>query len=235
MGYLNLPPFAAMTRMFALSTLLVLFSISTGKVMSKDQEKHTVESLGGTVVTNPLTGTVSEIRMNQCMTLRDRDLAILNTYELLTDLSLEGTSINGTGFSTLTKLKNVQWLNLWDTKITDEGLREIARLKSLTHLPIGRTEITDAGIQHLSGMPNLLYLGLRGTKISNHGIRTLCSLPKLIELNLRNTRITDKCIKHLTGIRSLRKVWLGETGITPKGIEQLRRASPNCEINLEAN
>ena len=75
--------------------------------MSKDQEEDTVESLGGTVVTNPLTGTASEIRMNHSRTIRDRDLAILNRYELLTDLSLEGTSIDGTGFSALTKQKKL--------------------------------------------------------------------------------------------------------------------------------
>ena len=124
-----------------LTTALFLLSCSTNRVMSKEQEKLTVESLGGTVVTNPLTGTVSEIRMNHSRTIRDVDLAVLNKYESLTDLSLEGTSIEGTGLSALTKLKTIEWLNLWDTRITDKGLREIARLKSLTHLPIGRTAI----------------------------------------------------------------------------------------------
>ena len=124
-----------MMKSVCILTAVIIIALGcTSAEIPNEQEERLIEDLGATVVTNALTGKVSEIRINGSRTLRDPDLAILNSYKLLTDLSLEGTSINGSGFAALTKLSKIEWLNLWDTKITDLGLTEIARLKSLNLL-----------------------------------------------------------------------------------------------------
>lgn len=232
------PLLAALTLIASLSTLPLLSAADSGIENEPNNPAREIENLGGHLFKNPRNGKIVEINLSGARNLTDEDLIHLSGYRFLTDLSLEGTAITGSGFTHFAKLRKLEWLNLWQTDIDDKALARLAglkHLKHLKHLPIGSTRITDAGLEHLRGMPDLLYLGLRNTGVTDAGAAKLTALPSLQELNLRNTKVTDKCIESLLRIKTLQKVWLGETAVTATGLKRLRSVLPRCEIDLTGN
>ena len=204
---------------------------SKPKANTRDPDRE-IAALGGHVFKSTKTGKVIEITLNGSARFSDEDLVHLSGYKSLTDLSLEGTAVSGSGLAHLAQLRKLEWLNLWQTNVDDKGLAQLTNLKSLKYLPVGSTRITDAGLDHLKGIQGLLYLGLRNTAVTDAGVAKLIALPALKEINLRNTRVTDDCIASLVRIKTLQKVWLGETRVTAKGRSRLRSALPRCEIDL---
>ena len=230
-----LPLPALIALISSLSAFPLLSAKDSGIENEPGNPAREIENLGGHLFKSPQSGKVVEISLNGARNLTDEDLIHLSSYRFLTDLSLERTTITGSGFVHLAKLEKLEWLNLWQTQVDDRALARIAGLKSLKHLPIGSTRITDAGLKHLRKMPNLIYLGLRDTGITDAGAVNLVALPALQELNLRNTGVTDKCIDSLLRIKTLQKLWLGETAISAMGFKRLRSGLPRCKIDLTGN
>ena len=216
----------------SLLTLTPSFAADSKPKTKAGDPAREIAALGGHVFKNATTGKVTEITLNKSATLSDEDLVHISGYQSLTDLSLEGTAVNGSGLVHLAHLGKLEWLNLWQTNIDDKGLAHLPALKSLKYLPIGKTRITDAGLDHLKAMHGLIYLGLRDTAVTDEGVVKLITLPALEEINLRNTRVTDNCIASLVRIKTLQKIWLGETKVTVRGRSRLRSALPRCEIDL---
>ncbi len=216
----------------SLFTVTQSFAADAGPEVKTRDPASEIEALGGHIFKSPRTGKVIEVRLNGSAKLSDEDLVHVSGYKSLTDLSLEGTMLTGSGLVHLAQLQKLEWLNLWQTNLDDKGLAQLTNLKSLKHLPIGSTRITDAGLDHLKGIKGLLYLGLRNTGVTDDGVAKLTALRVLKEINLRNTRVTDKCIASLVRIKTLEKVWLGETKVTARGRTRLRIALPRCVIDL---
>ena len=216
----------------SLFTLTPSFAADPKPKVTAGNPAREIAALGGHVFKSSKTGKVTEITLNGSARLSDEDLVHLSGYKSLTDLSLEGTTVSGSGLIHLANLGKLEWLNLWQTNVGDKGLAHLPALKSLKYLPVGNTRITDAGLNHLKGIQGLLYLGLRNTAITDDGVAKLIALPALKEINRRNTRVTDDCIASLGRIKTLQKVWLGETRVTAKGRSRLRSALPRCEIDL---
>ena len=216
----------------SLLTVTQSFGADAGSEVKTRNPASEIEALGGHIFKSPKTGKVIEVKLNGSAKLSDEDLVHVSGYKSLTDLSLEGTTVTGSGLVHLAQLRKLEWLNLWQTNLDDKGLAQLTNLKSLRHLPIGSTRITDAGLDHLKEIEGLLYLGLRDTGVTDDGVAKLITLPALKEINLRNTRVTDKCIASLVRIKTLQKVWLGETKVTAKGRIRLRSTLPQCVIDL---
>jgi len=235
---LQLTNTSPVVRSLVLSLSASLFALAyssgadTGPGVKTTDPAREIAALGGHLFKSPKTGKVISVNLNRSARLSDEDLIHVSGYKSLTDLSLEGTTVTGSGLVHLAPLRKLEWLNLWQTNLDDKGLAQLTNLKSLKHLPIGSTRITDAGLDHLKEIQGLLYLGLRNTAVTDEGVAKLITLPALKEINLRNTPVTDKCIASLIRIKTLQKVWLGETKVTARGRTRLRAALPHCMIDL---
>ena len=112
---------------------------------------------------------------------------------------------------------------------------ELAMLKNLRHLVslhLGGTDVTDEGLVHLAGLTALKRLHLEKTRVSDAGLSHLAGLEGLSYLNLYQTGVTDAGLARLEGLKNLTSLYLWQTEVTPEGAEKLRRALPDCHIDL---
>ena len=132
-----------------------------------------------------------------------------NTNLVEVDLNLNGDRVDDGFLAQLEPLsQQVHTLNLARTKVSDDGLKAIENLKNLRRLHLENTKITDAGLTHLKTLTNLEYLNLYGTQV------------------------TDSVASELEGLKNLRALYLWQTKVTPDGVEKLKKALPQCQVNI---
>jgi len=83
--------------------------------------------------------------------------------------------------------------------VTDESLTNLSRLHELEYLDLSKTAVTDAGLKHLKDLSSLQALGLSHTEITDAGLKHLANLRKLTFLKIQQTKVTE------AGIESLKK------------------------------
>ena len=127
------------------------------------------------------------------------------------DFSLAGDKITDHEVALVSGVSGqIVWLNVARTKVTDAGLAPVAKLSNLTRIHLENTGITDAGLKHLSGLSHLTYVNLYGTTV------------------------TDAGLKNLEGLKNLKSLYLWQTKVTQAGADALKKALPDCEINIGA-
>ena len=58
----------------------------------------------------------------------------------------------------ISRLQNLEMLQMYAPKMTDNALRHIAELEALKKLTLVHLDITDGALVHLQGLPKLEYL-----------------------------------------------------------------------------
>jgi serine/threonine protein kinase len=185
-------------------------------------------------------------------------LAWLAELTMLQDLNLNQVPITDADVIQIENLKQLRCLGLWNTKITDAALPHLARLKSLNRLILWDTSVTDAAMQHLVTLPRLNFLCVAGSRVTDEGIKELqkfedlqgleISAPpitakgldflkqckKLTALTLRGS-FTDADIARLADNKNLRSLAVFDSKITEVGLSALKRALPDCDIQMYRN
>lgn len=174
-----------------------------------------VESLGGSITTNPR-GAVTGVSLRGSW-VADTDLRELAKYPELSTLDLSLTHITDEGMAELKNLRNVtdlnlyyseyvtdqgvaaikDWkklkhLNLHGTKSSDTALEHIAGITSLESLDVGSTLMTDVGLERLETLTNLKSLTMGGNELGDAGLQALRQFPSLTYLDLSGRQGTDK-------------------------------------------
>lgn len=82
------------------------------------------------------------------LNIKDEDLKTIGQLELLTKLNLHSNlSISSQGISYLTKLQNLESLNIYNTQVDNEALKTIANLKRLKRLYVWNTKMTQDKVE----------------------------------------------------------------------------------------
>lgn len=120
-----------------------------------------------------------------------------------------------------------------DAKFSDDFLTPLKDLKgSLVHLNLRGQDVTDAQMAHLKELTNLTRLHLENTKITDKGLEQIKGLTSLEYLNLYGDNITDAGLVNLEGMKKLKNLYLWQTKVTEPGAAKLKKALPQCDINL---
>ena len=78
------------------------------------------------------------------------------------------------------------------SSVTDAGLASLSFLKELEVLDVWEVPMTDQTLEVISKLPNVRELSIRSTNISDAGVDLLLSMPKLTSLTLRdNAGLSD--------------------------------------------
>lgn len=131
-------------------------------------------------------------------------------------------------FSYNTQDENVVEVCLQAAKITTDELACLTRLRELESLDLSGSNITDSGLVHLKGLVKLKSLDLSDTEITDAGLVHLKGLVKLESFNLGVAGISDVGLKHLQGLTSLTGLNLQDTEVTDEGVAELQKSLPNC-------
>lgn len=121
-------------------------------------------------------------------------------------LILSGSGVNGSDCQSISRLTQLEKLDLSNTKISKGAIKVVSKIKSLRHLILANTEIKDAALDSLT---QLEILSLAQAHLWPPDIEKLKRLVNLKRLDLR-------------GIQS--------GSIQSHHIEALRHALPNCQI-----
>jgi Leucine-rich repeat (LRR) protein len=121
-----------------------------------------------------------------------------------------------------------------DSKFSDDFLAPLKDLKgSLVHLDLHGQDVSDAQMAHLKDLTGLTRLHLENTKVTDKGLEQIKGLTNLEYLNLYgNDKVTDAGLVNLEGMKKLKNLYLWQTKVTEAGAAKLKKALPQCDINL---
>lgn len=176
--------------------------------------------------------------------ITDKGLSRLSRFLYLQKLSIRATEISDASLIEISKIKNLQYLDLGNTAITKNGLKFLkdtrlqtlridhttisgdgikllAALRSLQDLSLANTPVTDIDLGALRSLSSLTALDLSHTGITHLGLKELTTFPSLKTLNINHTKINQEGLVVLGGIRLLENLSLSNTGISG-GIDALK-------------
>ena len=138
-------------------------------------------------------------------------------------------------------VRGIEELELDLTDVTDQGMDDVARLPDLRRLVIygGVPSIDDQGLARLTPLSKLEGLQLINTQVTDDGLPVLKLFPRLRDLTLfhegwRNFTFTPAGLVHLEDLKTLRRLELSGGWARKNDIRALRRALPDCSIELKA-
>jgi Leucine-rich repeat (LRR) protein len=113
----------------------------------------------------------AECRIAGGTRITDLGLSRLATLEKLRQLDLSGAAITANGLKTLTSLRNLQRLSLWNVKgIDDSAAPVLAGLGNLTSLDLSNTSVGDETLARLTKMTHLKRLYVSETNVTPAGL-----------------------------------------------------------------
>jgi Leucine-rich repeat (LRR) protein len=167
----------------------------------------------------------------------DEDLKDLSKLVNLETLDLSCGEITNKALEHIKGLKNLQTLDLRNTQVSDAGLAMLKELKSLKQLYLTNCPVTDDGLVHLRGL-NLeaLYVGGLLDKVTDKGVRHLKELKNLQKLYVPHALgLTDDGLKELKELTNLRELNLCNTKLTGEGLRHLSRLERLEILDLDGN
>ncbi len=125
--------------------------------------------------------------------------------------------------------ENIRELSSDKTDIQNQSLYFVSKLKDLQKLDLtGSKSINDSGLAYLKGTP-LITLSLDGTGITDNSLNSIGTLKQLRNLNLSNTRVSANNLGQLTSCRNLQTLDLHQTKLGNSSIEGLKSLN-NLEV-----
>jgi beta-lactamase regulating signal transducer with metallopeptidase domain/Leucine-rich repeat (LRR) protein len=142
--------------------------------------------------------------------------------------------VTDSDLSYVSKLKDLNALDVLSGKLTDAGLEHLKNLKDLEgiYLEENSPQITNAGLSYLQGLTNLKALTIESPQITDAGITYLENFTVLEELGIFDTKITDAGLVHIQKLTKLKRLYLNGNKITDAGLAQLKNLSVLWELRL---
>jgi hypothetical protein len=188
-----------------------------------------------------LSDLLGQVPTLKSLTLTDFDfsdasqqLMFLTKLDQLESLDLRKTNVDDAALKHLSQLNSLRILKLeYNQQLTDKALEHIAGLTQLSELDLAFVPVTDQSIESLTQLTSLTKLYLYGTLISDEGLRRLPELSELEVLYVgrdEGAEISDASLEILTARQSLKTLGIPGTRFSPEGIQKLRDELPNCTL-----
>ena len=146
-----------------------------------------------------------------------------NASGQIVEVNLRGSWINDAEMIQLSRLPQLQRLDLSHTRITDEGLLRLKSAPQIVELKLFYAElITDQGMTAIRNWKQLKRLNVRGTRISDGTLEILSRMTQLEALDIANTQISDDGFDYLITLVNLKELSLGSSRLSENAIKTLR-------------
>lgn len=133
-----------------------------------------------------------------------------NESAAVTKVSLRNTWVTDGDLTRLTRLPELEVIDLAYTKITDLGLEELIPLSHVRILNLRYAEyVTDLGVAHLKHWKQLERLDLRGTKVTSSVFDHAAGLEQLRFLDVAHSRVNDDFFERLAQLDHLEEFSFG--------------------------
>jgi hypothetical protein len=132
----------------------------------------------------------------------------LSRYRSARYMYLDGSTMSGDAMPHVHHLRSLREAYLRDLRLGERRLEPLADLPALESLEIWLTEIDVTDLMHLGQMESLR------------------------ELSFYSNEMTDAGLEHLGNLHRLEKLEFHQTRVTEEGVNTLRKALPNCRIQV---
>jgi Leucine-rich repeat (LRR) protein len=144
----------------------------------------------------------------------------------ITDLELQGSMIDDTGFAQLPKFEKVEKLNIGNMNYSNAALGNVAQMKGVTTLIMTKgpqkEKNCDAGLAHLTQMKQLVDLQLDQSKFSTAGVAEIAKMTQLEKLSVSMVAVfSDENLETLAPLVNLKYLDLTNSLVTDDGLKYL--------------
>jgi hypothetical protein len=165
----------------------------------------------------------------------DEALRQVPAFPRLQRLFLQKQQANDEALGSLTGLKDLRILMLWDADlVSDAGIQRLAVLDKLENLHVGGGRLSDASLKVLARLPRLTRLSLQGHSLSDDGLKNLTAMRQLraLYVGMSQREITDAGLRHLAGLKDLEELDLQSARLTDEGVAVLKNFRSLRVLNL---
>ena len=158
--------------------------------------------------------------------ISDEELRGISNFQKLTELDLSGNDhFTDAGIAHIAKLSNLRKINLSNTTINDDGFYQLSKLTNLQYLDLyfeSEKYFSAKGFKHLSKVKSLQSLNLIGTDINTLELAQIEKLSNLETLAIFGNGITDAGIKRVANMDSIKVLTICDCdNIGVKGVEDI--------------
>ncbi|MBD9356772.1 COR domain-containing protein [Methylomonas albis] len=132
-------------------------------------------------------------------------LKLINLKKLWFNCFDGQTSYSPESLSSLTNLKNLEWLDFSNTRVSD--ISSLSQLKKLEWLDLSNTKLSS--IYPISNLVNLQVLDISGTKVAD--LTPLKNLKNIKSLFITRTKVQD--LSPIAGMNNIEKLYCGGTAV----------------------
>lgn len=152
--------------------------------------------------------------------VKDKELRELAAKQPVLDaVYMSGGEITADGLESLVG-KNVRKLKIHYTPLDEKFAETISKLKELDRLDLREKSVDDDVVCHLTGLPKLNELLLKEARITKVGVQHIVSnFPQLGSVEITDDpNFDDECFFLLKGLKNLRRVHIDGTAVTEDAI-----------------
>lgn len=122
----------------------------------------------------------------------------------------------------LTKMKDLQRLDLTETPIGDAGLATLSPLDRLEEIRLHRARLTSKAAKCFESLTSLRTLDLSGNPVGAAMVKSLTTLSRLTVLDLTGCELARPAVEGLAALASLRSLDLSNNDIKAPAVESLQ-------------
>lgn len=182
-----------------------------------------------------LSGLVEVLNLGSTKT-SDEDLKYVGKNLNLSVLSLKGCQVTGSGLHYLSKLTELENLDLTENPFQMKFLRDLHNSRDLHVLSLSRVSgFDESAAKLLVPLKNLKVLNLDDTTISSDAINVLATMPRLTNLSMKRIDLGDKGLDGFKTYNQIQVLQIPNNGITISGIKKIAHLKHLRDLDLSFN
>lgn len=155
----------------------------------------------------------------------------IGVYDQIVEVRLIDAGVTDDFLAELAACRNLQILNLSQNEVTGAGLKHLTRLEQLEDLDLGYTKVRDDDLGTLGEITSLRRLDLSHNRLSGRGLHGLEPLKNLETICLVATPLRAGALEKLARLPRLTMCNIfGCRHLSRESVEAFRKTKPDCRL-----
>lgn len=151
-------------------------------------------------------------------------------------LDVNGSNVDDSFMVTISKLPQLDFVNIDSTAVTASGIRKLAASSSLRDLKCGHRTITAEDIQAFVSLPQIEKLEFASCDFQDaHSLRELAAMAHLNQLKFRDSQLNVDAMRAINAIPNLSVLFLVNCNVTDEMTKEILKNKNLTYLNLDRN
>ena len=167
---------------------------------------------------------IRELNLYYAEQITDQGMAAIRNWKMLRRLNLRGTRIANGTLEIVSRMPQLEALDIANTQVTDNGMDPLIQMIGLKELSLGRSRVGEADLGFLRMLPTLTYLDLSGARPTP---------PDAPGGRGAAANIPEETLKAIAELSELRVLQLGYSAINADGLHILSALNKVEKLGLQ--